>query len=66
MTHQDFGKIDTTGNSCEVVVGTYFHMWHGTKATPVFLHADREACSDFDLRTIRLHNVARKHLFLYP
>ena len=26
----------------ETAVGTHFHVWHGTKTTPVFLPADRE------------------------
>ena len=29
--------------SLEITVGTHFHMWHGTKTTPVFLPVDGEA-----------------------
>ena len=34
MTPRDLGNIHTTGK------GTHFHARHGTKTTPVFLHAD--------------------------
>ena len=35
MTPRDLRNIHTT-------VGTYFHIWHSTKTTPVFLAADGE------------------------
>ena len=36
VTPRDLRNIHTT-------VGTYFHIWHSTKTTPVFLTADGEA-----------------------
>ena len=38
--HLGISEIST---SPEIAVGVHFHMWHGTKTTPIFLPADWEA-----------------------
>ena len=51
----------------EIVVGTHFHVWYGTKVTLVYLLLMEKPLGHyFQVRSPYYQGATRKHLFLYP